>query len=228
MIKRKGGTENGRKGTEDSARFPSPAGIRGCRRRAGALRAATKDAGACRLRRRSVTAGETAWILPGAGFPARVPPRRAPQFRGEVVAGATGAVRCAASDAPSHPGAPRDGEEPPGRHFARCFLKKPRAERFRQKKCRGAAPPPHRARFAGSTALRRGGGTKILPDTGAKRIAGACPDPGKPRRSYAATGVPTDAPFPRPAPENALFLPPSHAQATAARQQSARQRRKNQ
>ncbi len=87
------------------------------------LRAATKDAGTCLLRRRSVTAGETAWILPGAGFPARVPPRRAPQFRGEAVAGATGAVRCAASDAPSHPGAPRDGEEPPGA-FCPVFFEK--------------------------------------------------------------------------------------------------------
>lgn len=37
MIEKKGGTENGRKGTKDSARFPSPAGIRGCRRRATVL-----------------------------------------------------------------------------------------------------------------------------------------------------------------------------------------------
>lgn len=41
IIGKKGGTENGRKGTKDSARFPSPAGIRGCRRRATGLEPAT-------------------------------------------------------------------------------------------------------------------------------------------------------------------------------------------
>lgn len=106
----------------------------------------------------------------GKGCPSRVPPRRVPQFRGEAVAEATGAVRSAASEAvfprgalrgavvgntrdskaartpPQVPtrGAPRGsvGRTTGAARLARCFLKKPRAERFRQKKCVGAAPPP--------------------------------------------------------------------------------------